>query len=52
VASIIQEKAFDELDAPVGRVSTIDAPAIYSPPVERRQLPESQRVIAKVLQIC
>jgi pyruvate dehydrogenase E1 component beta subunit len=52
VASIIQEKAFDDLDAPIGRVSTIDAPAIYSPPVERRQLPESQRVIAKVLQIC
>lgn len=52
VASLIQEKAFDDLDAPVGRVSTIDAPAFYSPPVERRQLPESQRVIAKVLQIC
>jgi pyruvate dehydrogenase E1 component beta subunit len=52
VASIIQEKAFDDLDAPIGRVSTIDAPAFYSPPVERRQLPESQRVIAKVLQIC
>ena len=52
VAFIIQEKAFDDLDAPIGRVSTIDAPAIYSPPVERRQLPESQRVIAKALQIC
>ncbi|MBW0000133.1 MAG: alpha-ketoacid dehydrogenase subunit beta [Verrucomicrobia bacterium] len=52
LASMIQEKAFDDLDAPIGRVSTIDAPAFYSPPVERRQLPESQRVIAKVLQIC
>ncbi|MBV9491741.1 MAG: alpha-ketoacid dehydrogenase subunit beta [Verrucomicrobia bacterium] len=52
IVSVIQEKAFDNLDAPIGRVSTIDAPAIYSPPVERRQLPEAQRVIAKVLEIC
>ena len=52
IVSLIQEKAFDDLDAPIGRVSTIDAPAIYSPPVERRQLPEPQRVIAKVLQTC
>ena len=52
LVSIIQAKAFDDLDAPVGRVSAIDAPAIYSPPAERKQLPDPQRVIASVLQIC
>ncbi|MGA8659592.1 MAG: alpha-ketoacid dehydrogenase subunit beta [Chthoniobacterales bacterium] len=52
VTSIIQGKAFDDLDAPVGRVSAIDAPAIYSPPVERKQLPDPQRVITSVLEIC
>jgi pyruvate dehydrogenase E1 component beta subunit len=52
LTSIIQEKAFDDLDAPVGRVSAIDAPAIYSPPVEKKQLPDPQRVITRVLQIC
>jgi pyruvate dehydrogenase E1 component beta subunit len=46
---MIQEKAFDDLDAPIGRVTSIDAPAIYSPPLEKRQLPDPQRVIEKVL---
>jgi len=52
IAATSQEKVFDELDAPVGRLSSIDAPAIYSPPLERKQLPDPQRVIAKVLEIC
>src|SRR3981189_1358424 len=52
LVAIIQEKAFDDLDAPVGRVSALDAPAIYSPPLEKRQLPDPQRVIGKVLEIC
>jgi pyruvate dehydrogenase E1 component subunit beta len=52
IAATLQENIFDELDAPVGRLSAIDAPAIYSPPLEKKQLPDPQRVIAKVLQIC
>lgn len=52
IASMIQEKAFDELDAPVLRVSSLDAPAFYSPPLERRQLPDAAAVIEKVLKIC
>jgi pyruvate dehydrogenase E1 component beta subunit len=52
IASMIQEQAFDDLDAPIGRICSIDAPAIYSPPLERKQLPDAQRVIAKVLEIC
>jgi len=52
LAAVIQEKAFDDLDAPIGRVSALDAPAIYSPPLEKRQLPDPQRVIGKVLEIC
>jgi pyruvate dehydrogenase E1 component beta subunit len=52
IAATIQEKAFDELDAPVGRLSSVDSPAIYSPPIEKRQIPDAQRVIEKVLQIC
>src|SRR5271166_1231674 len=31
IAATLQENIFDELDAPVGRLSAIDAPAIYSP---------------------
>ena len=52
IAATLQEKIFDELDAPVGRVTSLDGPAIYSPPLEKRQLPDSARVIAKVLDIC
>ena len=49
IAATVQEKAFDYLDAPVLRVSSLDAPAIYSPPVEREQFPHAGRIIAKVL---
>jgi pyruvate dehydrogenase E1 component beta subunit len=49
IATLIQEKAFDDLDAPVLRVCTLDAPAIYSPPLEKIQLPTPERVVEKVL---
>ena len=51
VATLIQDKIFDELDAPIRRVCTIDAPAIYSPAVEKLQLPTPERVIEKALAI-
>jgi len=49
LAYMIQRDAFDELDAPIKRLSTIDAPAIYSPPVEVEQLPNPTRIIAAAL---
>jgi pyruvate dehydrogenase E1 component beta subunit len=49
VSHLIQEHAFDELDAPIKRVCTIDAPAIYSPHVENDQLPNPKRIVEKVL---
>lgn len=51
IATLIQEHAFDYLDAPVKRVCTIDAPAIYSPHIEDEQLPNPRRVVEKVLEI-
>jgi len=52
IASLIQEKAFDDLDAPIQRVSALDSPAIYSPPLEKIQLPTPARVVQKALSIC
>ena len=52
IAYLIQNQAFDYLDAPVQRISAIDAPAIYSPPLEKIQLPKSNVVVKKVLEIC
>lgn len=52
IASMLQEKAFDDLDAPVLRVSSLDAPAFYSPPIEKIQLPYPEWIVAKALSIC
>ncbi len=51
VACIIQEKAFDHLDAPVKRLTSIDAPAIYSPALEKLQLPTVERICAAALDV-
>ena len=51
LAYLIQEKAFDDLDAPIKRVSAIDAPAIYSAPLEKEQLPHPQRIMKAVLDL-
>lgn len=52
IAAMIQEKAFDELDAPIQRVCSLDAPAIYSPAIEPLQLPTAERIVKKALDIC
>ena len=52
ISSMLMEKAFDDLDAPVLRVTSLDAPAIYSPKVESRQLPRPTDIVEKVLRIC
>ncbi|MCB1066234.1 MAG: alpha-ketoacid dehydrogenase subunit beta [Verrucomicrobiae bacterium] len=52
IASMIMEKAFDELDAPVLRMSSIDSPAIYSPPLEKKQLPSPEEIVERALTIC
>ncbi len=49
LAYMIQREAFDELDGPIHRLATVDAPAIYSPPVEIEQLPNPQRVLKAAL---
>lgn len=50
VACIIQDKAFDYLDAPVKRLTSIDAPAIYCPPLEKVQLPNVDRIFQAALE--
>lgn len=52
IAYLIQNQAFDYLDAPVQRISAIDAPAVYSPPLEKIQLPKANVIVKKVLEIC
>jgi 2-oxoisovalerate dehydrogenase E1 component len=42
LAAIIQEEAFDALDAPVRIVAALDTPVPYSPPLEDAFLPDEQ----------
>ncbi|MEM6883749.1 MAG: alpha-ketoacid dehydrogenase subunit beta [Verrucomicrobiota bacterium] len=51
LSHMIQEKAFDYLDAPIKRISAIDAPAIYSPPLEKHQIPNVDRIIQGALSV-
>lgn len=51
VAFVIQEQAFDDLDAPVKRVSALDVPQPFSDPLEKMVLPDAERVYKTCLQI-
>ena len=51
IAFLIQEKAFDYLDAPVKRVSSLDAPQVYSMPLEKLQIPDAERIVKTALTI-
>ena len=46
VAAIIQEEAFEYLDAPVRIMGALDTPVPYSPPLEEEFLPGEDRVLA------
>ncbi len=48
VAAIIQEQAFDDLDAPVERVSGAEAPAPYARNLEIAAFPSEQKIIDAV----
>lgn len=49
ISHLIQLKAFDYLDAPIHRVSAIDAPQIYAKPLEDWQIPNEERIIESAL---
>jgi len=49
ISHIIQFEAFDYLDSPIHRVCALDAPAIYSQPLEHEQIPNPERVVQAAL---
>jgi len=44
LAAIIQEEAFESLDAPVRILAALDTPVPYSPPLEERFLPSEAEI--------
>ena len=49
LAALIQEQAFDWLDAPIGRVTGADLPMPYSKPLEQIAYPHEPQVVEAVL---
>jgi pyruvate dehydrogenase E1 component beta subunit len=49
IAALVQEQAFDHLDAPVGRVTGADLPMPYSKPLEEIAYPHEPQVVQAVL---
>ena len=51
IAAIVQEEAFDWLDAPIKRVNAPDTPVPFSPPLEQAFIPIKDRIISAVREI-
>ena len=49
LAALVQEQAFDDLDAPVGRVTGADVPMPYSKPLEQIAFPHEPQIVEAVL---
>jgi pyruvate dehydrogenase E1 component beta subunit len=48
----IQNEIFDELDAPIMRVSQQEVPMPYNETLEKAVLPSAEKIIAAVKKIC
>jgi 2-oxoisovalerate dehydrogenase E1 component len=51
VAAMVNEKAFDWLDAPIGRVGAPDTPIPYNDELERMTVPSQQRIADAILEV-
>jgi pyruvate dehydrogenase E1 component beta subunit len=51
ISDRITERAFDELDAPILRVATRDAPIPYNRRVEASMLPSPERIVARAHEV-
>src|SRR5213078_5276085 len=49
IAALVQEQAFDDLDAPVGRVTGADVPMPYAKPLEQAAFPHPEHVVQAAL---
>ena len=52
IASFITENAFDDLDAPVERVTGANAPMPYAKNLEQAKTPSKEKIIAAIRRVC
>ena len=45
IAAIINEEAFEDLDGPIVRITSLDTPVPFSPPLEHYFLPKVEDVV-------
>jgi pyruvate dehydrogenase E1 component beta subunit len=51
ISYVIQQRAFDFLDAPIARICSADTPMAYSPPLVEEFLPSKKKIIEKVKEV-
>jgi len=51
IAAIVCEGAFEHLDGPIARVTALDTPVPYAPPLEDHFLPNAEKVAAKAREL-
>ena len=52
IAAFIQEKGFDDLDAPIERVTGENAPMPYAKNLERAKTPSKEKIAAAIRRVC
>jgi len=52
IAAFIMEQAFDDLDAPVERVTGANAPMPYARGLERAKTPSKERIMEAIRRVC
>ncbi|MDB2550765.1 pyruvate dehydrogenase complex E1 component subunit beta [Rickettsiales bacterium] len=52
ISAMLVEEAFDYLDAPIGRLASIDCPLPYAENLEKLALPKKKDIIKKAQEIC
>jgi pyruvate dehydrogenase E1 component subunit beta len=52
ISAFITEHAFDDLDAPVERVTGANAPMPYARNLERGKMPSTEKILAAVRRVC
>jgi len=51
IAAIVAEEAIDYLDAPIKRITALDTPIPFSPPLEQYMIPDEKTIIETVKEI-
>jgi pyruvate dehydrogenase E1 component subunit beta len=52
ISALVTEQAFDDLDAPVERVTGVPAPMPYARNLERAKTPNKERIVEAIRRVC